>query len=737
MSRFAFVLAALLGFVATASAQRAPYLQRLTQTEVTVVWRDDLPSGFVCWGTERDALTERVAATRTGSQHEALLTGLEPVTQYYYAATDGSCPAEAEPNDRFTTSPETGTREPFRVWVVGDSGTGGTRQAEVRDAMLAYVGASRPDIFVHVGDMAYSDGTTREFTDNFFGMYANVLRNTNTWPAIGNHEGHSADSGLETGPYYEAYVLPGDGRAGGLPSGTEAYYSFDHANVHFIVLDSYDSPRTPDGAMLTWMEADLAATDQEWLVAYWHHPAYTKGSHDSDTETQLVQMRENALPILESYGVDLVIAGHSHIYERSYQVRGAYDTPTTSAGYIVDSGDGWLRGDGPYDALRGTVYVTAGHGGAGISGPGEHPLMAVTEWENGSVILDVNGPSLTLRNIRRDGVVSDEMTLLRGQEDTLVLVSPLGGESVSAGGSLPIRWVAPDDTTGILVELSVDGGVNWLTVAEEAVNDGVYEFLTPLVRTDEARVRLTDVNQPERFAESGDFSLVGARDVEVIPYGAQWEYWDDPAAPPSEWQTQTGGWDTGAAELGYGDGDEATEIRDEDPNVPTNYFRRSITVGGAVTRAELEVIFDDGVAVFVNGVEVLHENVENGRGHDDFASGSSGDDALVTTLIDGALFEEGENIVAVLVKQANATSSDLSFDLRLQLSVERDLPYYDGGTVELSDAGEIFRDASARPPVTINPDSGHCGCGVISSRGAVGALPTLLALGFLFRRRRR
>ncbi len=64
--------------------------------------------------------------------------------------------------------------------------------------------------------------------------------------------------------------------------------------------------------MCNWLRADLAATAQEWIIAYWHHPPYTKGSHDSDAEGDLVEVRENIVPILEDFGVDLVLCGHSH-----------------------------------------------------------------------------------------------------------------------------------------------------------------------------------------------------------------------------------------------------------------------------------------------------------------------------------------------------------------------------------------------------------------------------------------
>ena len=56
------------------------------------------------------------------------------------------------------------------------------------------------------------------------------------------------------------------------------------------------------------------------MIAYWHQPPYTKGTHDSDTEIMCIEMRQNIMPILEQYGVDLVLNGHSHGYERSYLI---------------------------------------------------------------------------------------------------------------------------------------------------------------------------------------------------------------------------------------------------------------------------------------------------------------------------------------------------------------------------------------------------------------------------------
>ena len=80
-----------------------------------------------------------------------------------------------------------------------------------------------------------------------------------------------------------------------------------------VSLDSHDSPRSATGAMATWLTSDLnqAQANSEWIIAYWHHPPYTKGSHNSDdtSDPRSGDMRQNILPILESHGVDVVLCG--------------------------------------------------------------------------------------------------------------------------------------------------------------------------------------------------------------------------------------------------------------------------------------------------------------------------------------------------------------------------------------------------------------------------------------------
>jgi hypothetical protein len=423
--------------------RRGPYLASGGSDHVTIVWRTfGMASPLVRIGRRPGKLKRRIrgrailsrradgkgqpeslSKTRNGAvQYEALVNRLKPDTRYYYGIYDGKkLIAGADADHGFRTSPEAGTRKPFRFWVVGDSGTGGQSQFDVHRAMREYIRTDRKplDFYMHVGDMAYSSGTDREFQHHFFEPYDETLRNTVCWPTMGNHEGISSSGKSGVGPYYDSYVLPTGGEVGGVPSGTEAYYSFDYANAHFICLDSHDLDRSRDGAMAQWLKADLAATKADWIMAYWHHPPYSKGTHDSDVEAQLVEMRQHIMPILEDAGVDVVFTGHSHVYERSMLMDGAYETPTVAENFILDDGDGDPEGDGAYrkssgnQSHQGTVQVVTGHGGASVGRVGTMPVMRSVFVEHGSVLVDVDGDELTAVMINKDGLQRDIFSLVK------------------------------------------------------------------------------------------------------------------------------------------------------------------------------------------------------------------------------------------------------------------------------------------------------------------------------------
>lgn len=397
---------------------RGPYLQRGSESGVVVRWRTDAPTAsVVALGLSPGSLPLLAFAPGETTEHRVEVEGLSPDTVYHYGFGAPDAPLSGRDGSHFVrTAPPRGTARPRRIWVLGDAGTADADQRAVRDAYLAFTGARGTDLLLFLGDNAYLDGTDDEYQAALFDVYPNVLRNTVAWSTLGNHDGHSADSGTQTGTYYDVFSLPRAAEAGGVPSGTEAYYSFEHGNVHFVCLDSYDSSRAKTGDMLTWLEADLAANTQPWLVAFWHHPPYSKGSHDSDDEIELVEMRENALPILEAHGVDLVLSGHSHAYERTFLLHGHHDVSSTlTPAMIVDDGDGSPGGDGAYDrgpdAPHGAVYVVAGSSGQTTAGPLDHPAMFVSLLELGSLVLDVDGDVLDVTFLDDTGAIGDAFRL--------------------------------------------------------------------------------------------------------------------------------------------------------------------------------------------------------------------------------------------------------------------------------------------------------------------------------------
>jgi len=160
----------------------------------------------------------------------------------------------------------------------------------------------------------------------------------------------------------------------------------------------------------------------------------------------------------------------------------------------------------------------------------------------------------------------------------------------------------------------------------------------------------------------------------AIQFGDTWSYLDDGTDQGTAWQAPAfddSGWASGASELGYGDGGEATVISfgpDSTDKYRTTYFRREFTVPSGVQSAEVRVVRDDGVAIHINGVEV---GVDNLPATYDYltkattALGSSTEADPVTFTLDPAVLVTGTNTIAVEVHQANSASSDVSFNLEL------------------------------------------------------------------------
>ncbi len=161
----------------------------------------------------------------------------------------------------------------------------------------------------------------------------------------------------------------------------------------------------------------------------------------------------------------------------------------------------------------------------------------------------------------------------------------------------------------------------------------------------------------------------------MIESNTVWRYLDDGSDQGTAWSLpgfNDSAWLSGAAELGYGDGDEVTLLGfgPEDQNkYVTDYFRQTFTVTGAgdYTNLVVRVRRDDGAIVYLNGTEVFRSNMPEGAvDYRTFAGGNIGSETtFFETNVNPGLLVEGENLLAVEVHQATANSSDVSFNLQL------------------------------------------------------------------------
>jgi len=248
-----------------------------------------------------------------------------------------------------------GTPE-VRLAVAGDAGTGGGAARATGRAMDAVEGGREFDALLLLGDNIYPDGDPAELHHKLLVPFAGVLDgSTQIMAALGNHDVRTGD-GV---PQLEALGLPG------------RWYERRFGAVSVIVVDS---TRADDPEQLAWLDETLATTDAVWTVVLQHHPPHSAGSHGDHGPS-----RDHLVPRYERHGVDLVLSGHDHDYQRMAPVEGV-------------------------------TYVVSG-GAAKIRRTGRDHRTVVAASTHHFVELAVHDLHVTLRAVDRDGRVFDEVDL--------------------------------------------------------------------------------------------------------------------------------------------------------------------------------------------------------------------------------------------------------------------------------------------------------------------------------------
>lgn len=411
------------------SGVREPYLQMMSSQAVTLRWQSEKKfAGVVRYGMRPDQLNKVQHEVVVDEEHEVHLTGLKPATKYFYSVGNENESMFKGESFWFKTSPEIKSVQPVRFWVTGDQGYPNIIQNQVRDAMFDWVKqnprssskAPTLDFWITTGDNAYRSGSNKQFQAGFFEPYKTILRNTPVWPAYGNHDSRRW-------VFFDIFSFPTKAESGGFASASEHFYSFDYANIHFVMLDTEASDLDEDGEMLSWLKKDLELNKQQWLIAIMHHPPYSKGSHDSDNKWRsggrLNAARENIVPLLEQAGADLVFSGHSHMYERSELINCHYGLSDSFGSDFIREGSKqsiYSKKESKLSPYNGTIYTVVGSSSKVDRGSLDHPAMPHSYQEAGSMVIDVNNNTLKASFVNKTGKVKDQFEIIKGVAEGVV-----------------------------------------------------------------------------------------------------------------------------------------------------------------------------------------------------------------------------------------------------------------------------------------------------------------------------
>ncbi len=328
-----------------------------------------------------DTVTYRDATSRSEIRvHHARISGLAPDTDYVYAALhDGAAPelgaVRTAPRGRvplrFTSfgDQSTPTLDALVASAFGSDNRGSPSAGDITTA----VERAAPLFNLVNGDLCYAnlaEDRVRTWS-NWFENNSRSARNRPWMPAAGNHENELGNGPIGFSAYQAYFALPdsaSDDELRGL------WYAFTAGSVRVIALqnddicyqdggDSYVRGYSGD-AQRRWLEQELEKTradgNIDWVVVCMHQTAISTANRTNGAD---LSIRENWLPLFDRYGVDLVVCGHEHHYERSHAVRGTLPSDTLTPQPVG-------TGPGPIDTSRGTVHLVIGGGGTSIPSNG-------------------------------------------------------------------------------------------------------------------------------------------------------------------------------------------------------------------------------------------------------------------------------------------------------------------------------------------------------------------------------
>jgi hypothetical protein len=345
-----------------ANFTRGPFVQNTSTDHQQIIWKTPLAGDTVVEFGQTPALGLRYADPAPVTNHVAILTNLAAGTTYYYRVSTTANGATA--SSLLTAFKTLKLSGPLTFVLAADIGRGSLAQYAIAQVMEN----AHPDLVLLAGDIIYPYLTAARADFRCFSVYRNLMRTTPFFITAGNHDV------VYTGQrdYLDLFYLPTNSvppevhqAAGTAP---EAYYSFDHGEAHFVALFVpllYGNYNLTNGSpQALWLEQDLAATTKPWKFIFLHHPVFSSGAHrHSDYNHNGIpddlEVAGVLLPIAKRYGVQMILYGHDHVYERFNPVQGVHCMLSGGGGgtlyyltkMVPESAQFWAR----YNCIKFTV----------------------------------------------------------------------------------------------------------------------------------------------------------------------------------------------------------------------------------------------------------------------------------------------------------------------------------------------------------------------------------------------
>jgi len=245
--------------------------------------------------------------------HKVVAADLEPGTMYAYRVGDK---AAGKWSDLGTFKTDDGD-DKFSFIAIADVQASSEKNFQFASKVLeaGYRTLPEAEFFMSAGD--FVNDCTNEEWEWLFKSFKNIFMNTTAVPIAGNHDGN-----LKWHWFENQFNLK---KGAGCDGITGVYYSFDYGNAHITVLNSNDMYPMSE-QQVNWLQNDINKSDAKWKILVMHRPFYSAGKNVNKPDTMI--MRDRLLPIIEKLNIDLIIAGHDHMYYRSKSVKNGKVVPT-------------------------------------------------------------------------------------------------------------------------------------------------------------------------------------------------------------------------------------------------------------------------------------------------------------------------------------------------------------------------------------------------------------------------